>query len=92
MKNTEPNVKSWPVKEAKKLELGALNYQLGQKVATRNAYGDALKRLGASDSNKVLVGLDGDTKNSTFAITYMNAYPEQFVECFIAEQNMVSIA
>jgi transketolase len=56
--------------------LGALSYKLGEKVATRNAYGDALKRLGSSDNNKVLVALDEDTKNSTFAITYMKAYPE----------------
>ena len=39
-----------------------------------------------------IVALDGDTKNSTFAITYKNCCPERFVECFIAEQNMVGVA
>lgn len=34
------------------------------------AYGDALKRLGTSDKNAKIIGLDGDTKNSTFAITF----------------------
>lgn len=67
------------------MELGKLNYEIGKKVATRNAYGDALKRLGQSDVNKVLVALDGDTKNSTFSITYKDAFPENFIECFIAE-------
>jgi transketolase C-terminal domain/subunit len=50
--------------------LGELKYEIGQKYATRNAYGDALKRLGENDKNKVICGLDGDTKNSTFAITF----------------------
>ena len=39
-----------------------------------------------------MVGLDGDTKNSTFAITLRNKFPESFIECFIAEQNMVGVA
>jgi len=28
--------------------------------------------------------LDGDTKNSTFAITLKDAFPKSFIECFIA--------
>lgn len=36
--------------------------------------------------------MDGDTKNSTFTITLMNIFPESFIECFIAEQNMVGVA
>lgn len=39
-----------------------------------------------------MVGLDGDTKNSTFSITLFEKHPESFVECFIAEQNMVGVA
>jgi transketolase C-terminal domain/subunit len=35
-----------------------------------------LKRLGAVDTEKQIVSLDGDTKNSTFALTYKNAFPE----------------
>mgnify|MGYP002632470282 CR=1 FL=1 len=38
-----------------------------------------------------MVALDAETKNSTFAITLKNKYPESFVECFIAEQNMVGV-
>jgi len=61
-------------------------YQLGQQVATREAYGAALKKLAAVDPRVVV--LDGDVKNSTFAEVFAQACPERFFECFIAEQNM----
>jgi transketolase len=60
------------------------------EVATREAYGTALVRLGEADPR--VLGLDGDVKNSTFAERFMQRFPERFVECFIAEQNMVSVA
>ena len=59
-------------------------------VATREAYGDALVRLGAVDPRVVV--LDGDVKNSTYAERFAAKYPERYVESFIAEQNMVSVA
>ena len=65
-------------------------YTPGDMVATREAYGTALARLG--DTNPLIVSLDGDTKNSTFAQTFMNAHPERYFESFIAEQNMVGVA
>ncbi|GAB1599313.1 transketolase-like [Argonauta hians] len=65
------------------------SYELGQQVATRLAYGTALVKLGNSCDR--VVAMDGDTKNSTFAITYMKAFPERFIECFIAEQNLVGV-
>lgn len=60
------------------------------KVATRNAYGEALAAAGAQDDR--IISLDGDTKNSTMAQTFQKAYPARFVECYIAEQNMVGVA
>lgn len=39
-----------------------------------------------------MIGLDGDTKNSTFSIYLRDARPNQFIECFIAEQNLVGVA
>jgi transketolase len=66
------------------------NYQLGEKVATRSAYGSALARLGTVDPR--VVALDGDTKNSTFAEKFKDVHPERYFECFIAEQNMVGAA
>ena len=51
-------------------------YPEGAKVATRNAYGTALAKLGRS--SKRVVALDGDTKNSTFAITFQKEFPGLF--------------
>ncbi|MCS7065107.1 MAG: transketolase, partial [Fimbriimonadales bacterium] len=65
-------------------------YSLGQMVATREAYGDALVALGKA--NPRLYALDGDVKNSTFSEKFAAAFPERFIECFIAEQNMVGAA
>jgi transketolase len=60
------------------------------EVATREAYGHALVRLGDADPR--VIALDGDVKNSTFAELFKEHFPERFVESFIAEQNMVSMA
>jgi transketolase len=62
------------------------------KFATRKAYGLSLRALGHSDPD--LWCLDADVKNSTFAEWFANdrALADRFVECRIAEQNMVSVA
>nr|XP_033778203.1 transketolase-like protein 1 [Geotrypetes seraphini] len=65
-------------------------YNIGDKVATRKAYGLALAKLG--HANDRVIALDGDTKNSTFAEIFKKEHPERYIECFIAEQNMVSVA
>jgi len=67
-----------------------INYTLGDKIATREAYGTALLRLGTADLR--IVALDGDTKNSTFAEAFIKAFPERSTECYIAEQNLVAVA
>ena len=59
-------------------------------VSTRKAYGDALVAL--SHSYPKLLALDAETSNSTFALTLKQAYPDKFLEMYIAEQNMVSAA
>ena len=66
------------------------SYKLGDKVATREAYGNALARFGEVDSR--IVAVDGDTKNSTYADKFAKKFPARFTECFIAEQNMVGVA
>ncbi|HEV2288194.1 MAG TPA: transketolase [Candidatus Acidoferrales bacterium] len=70
-------------------ELPAPSYKSDDLVATREAYGAALKRIGAI--NPHVVAVDGDVKNSTFAEIFGNAYPERFYQGYIAEQNMVSV-
>src|SRR6202158_4460906 len=67
----------------------APEYTLGQSVATREAYGTALKKVAAV--NPKVVGVDGDVKNSTFADVLQKAYPDRLYEGYIAEQNMVSL-
>ncbi len=67
-----------------------VDYPLGAEVATRDAYGHALVKLGAL--NPDVVALDGDVRNSTYSERFADAYPERFFECFIAEQNMAGTA
>jgi len=67
-----------------------ITYKPGDMVATREAFGSALLRLGGADSR--LVAMDGDTKNSTFSEKFAKRFPERFTECFIAEQCMVGVA
>jgi len=67
-----------------------INYKPGDPVATREAYGAALERIGGVDPR--VVAMDGDTKNSTFAEKFFKKFPDRFTECFIAEQNMVGVA
>jgi transketolase len=60
-------------------------------LATRRAYGIAMRMLGKA--NKNIVTLDADVSNSTFAETFRKdpKLAERFFECKIAEQNMVSV-
>jgi transketolase len=64
-------------------------YSRDAKVATRKAYGDALKALGARQD---VVALDGEVSNSTFADEFAQTYPERYFEMFIAEQQLVAAA
>ena len=67
-----------------------VSYAPGAEVATREAYGHALAKLGAQ--NPAIVALDGDVKNSTHSAFFAEAFPDRFFECWIAEQNMVGAA
>jgi transketolase len=68
----------------------APKYSVGEKVATRKAYGDALVALGADQPR--VVALDGEVSNSTYAMEFAKAYPGRYFEMFIAEQQMVAAA
>ena len=61
-----------------------------EKKAIRNAYGEALKRLG--EINKNVVVLDGDLSGSTMTKTFKSAFPERFFNMGIAEQDMMGAA
>jgi transketolase len=65
-------------------------YKLGEEVATRKAYGEALAALGSCRGD--VVALDGEISNSTHADIFAKAHPERFFEMYIAEQLMVAVA
>ena len=65
-------------------------YEVGEEVATRKAYGEALKAIG--DGRGDVVALDGEVSNSTYAEIFRDAHPERYFEMFIAEQQMVAAA
>jgi transketolase len=67
-----------------------LAYKLGDMVATREAFGTALLRIGEADPR--VVAVDGDTKNSTYSEKFFKKFPNRSTECYIAEQNMVGVA
>jgi transketolase len=66
------------------------NYKMGDQVATREAYGAALAKLGEADPR--VVALDADVKNSTFSDKFEKVAPDRFYQNFIAEQAMVGAA
>lgn len=63
---------------------------MAEKMATRQAYGEALVELGAKNEN--IVVLDADLSKSTMTVNFSKAYPERFFNMGIAEQNMYGAA
>ena len=61
-----------------------------KKVATRDSYGNALKELGETHAN--LVVLDADLAGATKTAIFKKAFPERHFDCGIAEANMVNVA
>jgi transketolase len=61
-----------------------------EKIATRDAYGEALKELGASNPHVVV--LDADLTKSTKTSVFAKAFPERFFNMGIAEQNLIGTA
>ncbi len=84
---TPPEAKPYEIARA---EVERPSYELGEKVATRGAYGDALAWLGSIDER--VVALDGEVGNSTYAERFADKHPERFFEMYIAEQQMVASA
>lgn len=68
----------------------APTYQLGESIATREAFGTAITKLASVDPR--VVALDADVKNSTFSERFEAAHPGRFFQFFIAEQAMVGAA
>ncbi|WP_149550886.1 transketolase [Streptomyces marokkonensis] len=62
----------------------------GDEVATRNAFGEALAALGTARGD--VVALDGEVGDSTRAEFFAKEHPGRYIECYIAEQQMVAAA
>lgn len=63
-------------------------YEIGDEVATRDAYGQALAALGSARGD--VVALDGEVGDSTRAEYFAKEHPERYFEFYIAEQQMVA--
>ena len=61
-----------------------------KKIATRQSYGNALVELGNEHEN--LYVLDADLAGATQTGMFKKAFPDRFIDCGIAESNMISIA
>src|SRR5215813_4278670 len=70
-------------------EVSLPRYELGAKVATRLAFGQALAAVGARGR---VVGLDGEVDNSTHLEEFAKAHPERYFEMFISEQQLIAAA
>ena len=79
-----------PASPAAPKALAPPSYKAGDLVATREAYGTAVAKLGEADSR--VVALDADVKNSTFSDKFEKAAPDRFYENYIAEQIMIGSA
>ncbi|ODN02005.1 Transketolase-like protein 2 [Orchesella cincta] len=98
LKNNGPTqlIPSKPVVEVPAVNISDIKlssppaYKLGESIATRLAYGNALQKL--AQANSRVIALDGDTKNSTFSDKVLKNTPKQYIECYIAEQNLVGVA
>jgi transketolase len=66
------------------------DYKIGDQIATREAYGTAIAKLGEADAR--VVALDADVGNSTFSEKFETKFPDRFYENYIAEQVMVGAA
>ncbi len=65
------------------------SYAIGDKVATRKAYGQALSAIGV---RRDVVAMDGEVSNSTFADQFAHEHPERYFEMYIAEQQLIAAA
>ncbi len=66
------------------------SWELGEEVATRLAYGEALAALGSIRGD--VVALDGEVSNSTHSELFAKAHPDRYFEMFIAEQQLIAAA
>ena len=77
-------------KGQKRTKTKMILYSPRLEIATREAYGNSISLLAKSDSSVMV--LDAEVSNSTFSERVKKLTPKQFIESYIAEQNMVGMA
>ncbi len=77
-------------KENNKKQPQLTKYKSKEEVATRQAYGSALSNLAKLDQN--IIAIDAEVSNSTYSEEVKKKTPKQFIEAYIAEQNMIGLA
>ncbi|MCL5436901.1 MAG: transketolase [Candidatus Dependentiae bacterium] len=87
---TPPKMPSQQAEQRIRIDTCSLLSNPRREMATREAFGHALVSLGTQDGR--VVCLDGDVKNSTYTEFFAERFPNRFIPCFIAEQNMASVA
>ncbi len=85
----QPDPASPAITPDPRVEIALPTYALGEKVATRKAYGQALAALAARPE---VVVLDAEVGNSTHSEEFLKVAPDRYIETFIAEQAMVGAA
>lgn len=90
----KPELEAWhpdrpaePTVESREIELP--QYELGDQVAPRTAYGDALAAIGVDAS---IVALDAEVGNSTHSEEFAKRYPGRYFQAYTAEQQLVATA
>lgn len=84
----KPRKLNIPHKE--KIEFPIPVYKKGKEIPTRIAFGQTLAVAG--EYLPELLSLDAEVKNSTYAEIFEEKFPYRFIQCFIAEQNMIGMA
>lgn len=77
-------------KPKKSQKIAFSSWPLKSLISPRKAFGEAVMASGKAWPE--VIALDGEVKNSTMLEAFSKAYPKQFIEAYIAEQNMVGMA
>ena len=77
-------------KQNNRIKSQLTGYNANEQVSTREAYGNALANLAKSNSS--IIAIDGEVSNSTYSEKVKEKTPRQFIEAYIAEQNMIGMA
>ncbi len=78
------------IKEKKQKLIKLNKYSIEDEIATREAYGKALANLALANKNILVV--DAEVSDSTKTRLVKEKTPNQFIEAFIAEQNLIAMA